>query len=255
MRILVTGADGCVGRAICAVARQRGIRAVGLSRAECDVTDPRQRDQALFAFRPERVVFAAAFTAVDECGVDPRARAVNVEAPAAWAERVETWWISSNFVFHTPGPHAPDAPVTPRGAYAEQKAEGERRVLAAGGHVARVGWVTGPTGRTFPSRLAARLRAGETVRAVADVVVQPTWSGDLADALLDFPSGVSHHVGAGETSWYGLALAVQARVGSGRVVPVRQDELGLPEPRPRDARLTVARLPPWWERVDRISRL
>lgn len=255
MRILVTGARGCVGRALVVRGEARGHEMIGLSHGECDVTDPASREAALDRHRPDVVLFAAAFTAVDRCAVDPTSERVNVEAPAAWARRVPTWWLSSNFVFHTRGPHAVGAPPSPRGVYADQKARGEAAVMAAGGHVARVGWVIGPGGRTFGATVAARLRAGETVRAVADVVVTPTWSEDLAEALLALPEGLTHHIAAGETSWYGLALAVWARVGSGRVVPVRQEELGLPDPRPRDARLTPATLPPWWERIDRIGSL
>ena len=119
----------------------------------------------------------------------------------------------------------------------------------------RVGWVVGPGGRTFASTLAARLRAGETVGAVADIVVQPTWSEDLAEAILELPEGVTHRIGAGETSWYGFALGVRARVGSGAVVPVRQTDLALTDPRPRDGRLTPATLRPWWEWVGDAAAL
>jgi dTDP-4-dehydrorhamnose reductase len=254
-RVLVTGADGCVGSAVRARGRARGLDLVCLGHADLDVTDAVARERALDLHRPDAVLFCAAFTAVDACAGDPASARVNVEAPGAWARRVETWWLSSNFVFHTRGPHAPDAVPTPRGVYANQKIAAETAVRAAGGHVARVGWVYGPGGRTFASTLARRLRAGEQVAAIADVVVQPTWSEDLADALLDLPEGVTHHIGAGETSWYGLALAVQARVGSGVVVPVRQEDLHLTDPRPRDARLTPARLAPWWDRLALTARL
>lgn len=255
MRLLVTGAEGLVGRAVLARARARGIAAVGVSRAECDVTDAAARERALDRHRPDAVLFCAGFTAVDRTPVDPASWRVNVDAPAAWAARVPTWWLSSNFVFHDRGPHDPEAAPSPRGVYAGQKAAGEAAVRAAGGHVCRVGWVYGPGGRTFGSTLAARLRRGETVAAVADVVVQPTWSLDLADALVELPEGVTHHVGAGEGSWYAFALAVWARVGAGRVVPVRQEELGLAEPRPRDGRLRPARLAPWWSRTEAAAAL
>lgn len=254
-RVLLTGADGLVGRAVRARATLEGLDLVALGRAELDVTDPVARERALDRVQPDAVLFCAAFTAVDRCASDPRSVAVNVEAPAAWAARVETWWLSSNFVFHTPGPHAPRDPPTPRGVYAAQKAAGEAGVRAAGGHVVRVGWVWGAGGRTFASGLAARLRRGETVAAVADVVVQPTWADDLAEALLGFPRGVSHLVGAGEGTWFDFARAVQARVGLGEVVPVAQDALGLSDPRPRDGRLRPATLPPWWERVDVAASL
>ena len=255
MRILVTGSGGCLGRALLALARRRGADLVGLRHEDCDVSDPAARERALDLHRPDAVLFAAAFTAVDRCASDPRAAAVNVEAPAAWAARVPTWWISTNYVFHTPGPHAPSARPTPEGAYAGQKAEAERRVLAAGGHVARVGWVLGPGGRTFGSTLAGRLRRGEVVQAIWDVPVQPTWSEDLAEALLALPEGVTHHIGAGETSWYGLALAVRERLRVGTVVPVRQAEVPFVDPRPWDARLLPARLRPWWQWVDQLAAL
>lgn len=255
MRILVTGADGCVGRAIVVRAQVHGHEVVGVGRRECDVTDAAAREVVLARHRPDVVLFAAAFTAVDRCAVDPTSERINVEAPAEWARRVPTWWLSSNFVFHARGPHGVGDPVSPRGVYADQKARGEAAVLAAGGHVARVGWVIGPGGRTFGATVAGRLRRGETVRAVSDVLVTPTWSEDLADALLGLPVGLTHHIAGGETSWYGLALAVWARVGGGRVLPVLQEELALPDPRPRDARLVPASLPPWWERIDRIAAL
>jgi dTDP-4-dehydrorhamnose reductase len=250
MRILISGAGGLVGTALRARAAESPHALTFLARSECDVTDPAQRNEALRRHRPDAVLFCAARTAVDACASDPSAEAVNVTAPIAWAAEVETWLLSSNFVFGGAGPHAPAARLAPAGVYAGQKARAEAGVLAAGGHVARVGWVYGPGGRTFGSTLAARLRAGETVRALHDVLVQPTWSPDLAEALLGMPRGVHHHIGRGEASWYGFALAVQARIGRGAVVPVRLAELGLTEPRPRDARLAPATLAPWWERVE-----
>lgn len=252
MRILILGAGGLVGTAIRARAAARGARCLALDHTACDVTDAAVRASVLRSWRPDAVLFCAARTDVDACRDDPSAEAVNTAAPIAWAGEVETWLLSSNFVFDGPGPHPPGAVARPSGVYAAQKARAEAGVLAAGGHVARVGWVYGPGGRTFASTLVGRLRREETVSAVYDVRVQPTWSEDVADALLDLPRGVSHLVGREETSWYGLALAAWARVGRGRVLPVRLDELGLREPRPRDARLAPATLPGWTERIDQL---
>lgn len=249
MRILVTGAGGLVGRALVAVGRRRGLDLVGLDRAACDVR--RDRERCLRAHRPDVVIFCAAWTAVDSA--EEQGFAVNAQAPGEWAREVETWFLSSNFVFDGPGPHPPGETPRPLSPYARQKVAAELEVLAAGGHVVRVGSVWGPGGRTFASTLADRLRAGELVRAAPDRLVQPTWSIDLAAALLALPRGVSHLAGAGETSWYGLALAVAARVG-GRVEPVRWDSLGLRAPRPRDGRLAPAELPPWWARLDQLGR-
>ena len=71
---------------------------------------------------------------------------------------------------------------------------------------------------------------------------------DVAEAMLSLPRGITHLAGREQTSWYGLALAVRARVGRGQVVPVRSAELGL-GPRPRDGRLAPALLPGWRERL------
>lgn len=256
MRILVVGADGLVGRALRARIPEHGYRLVALNRAECDVTVSADRERALALARPDLVIFCAAFTRVDL--TTPEAAAVNAEAPGAWAAQVPTLWLSSNFVMGGPGPHPPERPPRPEGTYAVQKVQGEQAVLAAGGTVARVGWIYGPGGQTFASTLVKRFESGERVAAVWDVVVQPSWSLDVADGLLSLvqsglrPGRIEHVIGSGETTWYRFALAVWARVRRGEVAPVRQRDLGLRAPRPEDARLIPATLPPWWARVDTL---
>ncbi len=248
MRVLVVGAGGLIGRALLRAATKAGVEAVGLTRDQCDVTDVTAMGQALDEYLPDATIFCAAFTNVDGAAGDTRSRAVNVEAPVAWARVTPTWFLSSNFVFGGSGPHAPEGAPSPGSVYARQKVEAEGGVLAAGGHLVRVGWVFGPGGKTFASTVAGRLRQGERVRAIYDVVVQPTHCDDVASALLELPRGITHLAGAGQTSWYGFACAVRARLASGSVEPARMGELGL-GPRPRDARLSPATLPPWWERL------
>ncbi len=244
MRILVTGAGGLVGRALVA----RG--ALGLSRAQLDVTDDAALAGALASLRPEAVIFCAALADVDGCARDPGARAVNVLAPARCAARVPTWLVSSNYVFDGPGPHAVAAPRRPVNAYGRMKVEAEDAVLAAGGHVVRTGWVYGPGGRNFPSRIAALLRGASPrrpVRALAGWPVQPTWVGDLAEHLLALPRGISHAAGREETTWLDFALSAQRLLGlSDRVVATEHLPTG---PRPSDARLAGAQLPGWSERL------
>lgn len=245
MTILVTGGDGLVGRALAA----RGALAFG--RSELDVTDERRRDEVLAAHQPDAVVFCAAQTNVDRCASDPLAHAVNVVAPGAWARLVPTWFVSSNFVFSGPGPHAPDDPRAPVNAYGRQKAAAEDAVLAAGGHVIRTGWVYGTGGRGFASTLPDRPGPW---RAVHDWPVQPTYADDLAGALLGLPRGVTHLIGAEETTWAGFAAEL-ARLIGGTVEPAALAELGL-GPRPADARLTPATLPGFRDALPRwlVSR-
>lgn len=238
MRVLITGAGGLLGRAL---VRAGG---VGLSHAELDVTDPDARDRALARLRPDAVVFCAAMTRVDAC--DDSSEALNVRAPIAWAQRVPTWFISSNYVFSGPGPHLPHDPPEPVGAYARQKAAAEQGVLQAGGHVVRTGWLYGLGGRNFPSQIAHLLRAGP-VKALADWPVQPTWAPDLAQRLMTLPEGVSHAIGSQETTWAEFTLQAAHQLGFvDRVQVVNRVDLG---PRPRDARLSPATLPGWRERL------
>ena len=240
MRILITGAGGLVGRALVA----RG--ATGLNRAALDVTQPDQLQAAITRYQPDAVIFCAAIANVDACATDPRARAVNVEAPATCARLVPTWLVSTNYVFDGAGPHLTDGPRRPVNAYGRLKVEAEDAVLDAGGHVVRTGWVYGPGGRNYPSRIGALLRAGP-VTALAGWPVQPTWVGDLAERLLTLPEGVSHAIGREETTWLEFSLTAQRLLGlAGRVVAADALPVG---PRPSDARLAGADLPGWSGRL------
>lgn len=238
MSVLVTGAEGLLGSALVA----RG--AWGLGRADLDVTDFQTAERLLAETGVTRVLFCAALTNVDRCATDPQAWTVNVEAPAWFAQRVETWLISTNYVFDGPGPHAPNAPRAPCNAYGRQKAEAEDRVLAAGGHVVRTGWLFGRGGHNFGSTIRERLAAGP-VDALSDWPIQPTWVGDLADVLMDRPPGITHAIGRDETTWAGFAKAAAQRFG-GTVRPVQDVGMGH---RPSDARLSPATLPGFRERL------
>jgi dTDP-4-dehydrorhamnose reductase len=241
-RILVVGSGGLVGSHIAALG------APGLDRAACDVTRAADRDRALSHYRPDAVIYCAAFASVDGCETSAESWEVNRHAPAAWARRVPLWYVSTNYVFSGAGPHGPGHPTAPVQAYGRQKVQAEQAVLAAGGHVVRTGWVYGVGGRNFLSSLPRLLDAGP-VRAYGGVPIQPTWAGDLARRLLELPRGLSHAIGAEETTFAAAARTVAAALGhQGRVVEVPGPAGELAAARPLDARMSPADLPGWSQR-------
>jgi len=246
--ILVIGAGGLLGRHLLALG------AYGPDRAACDVTSARDRTRILETHRPRAVIYCAAQAEVDACEHDAASRDVNALAPAAWAREVELWYVSSNYVFSGPGPHAPHGPTDPLQAYGRQKLEGETGVLAAGGHVVRTGWLFGAGGTNFLSRLPQLLASGP-VQAFADSAIQPTWAGDLAALLLSQPRGVTHAVGTEQTTFAGAARCLATLMGLQDRVSDHPGPMGvLPAPRPADARLTPATLPGWSSRMGLLAK-
>jgi dTDP-4-dehydrorhamnose reductase len=256
---LVTGARGQLGRDLLEVLAAGGaddVTAVG--RAELDLTDePAVRETArrwlagLPAGGRGVVLNAAAYTAVDAAETDEdAARRVNAEAPGWLAEELAAHGgarllhVSTDYVFDGTAdrPYPVDAPPAPRTAYGRTKAAGERAVAAAGGDatVVRTSWVYARHGSNFVRTMARLAAGGDPVRVVDDQVGSPTWSADLAAALVaagrrEQPlRPVLHYSNAGEVSWFGFARAVFAALGEDpeRVLPTTTADFPRPAPRP-----------------------
>jgi dTDP-4-dehydrorhamnose reductase len=231
---------------------------VGPTRAELDVTDPAAVERAVKEVRPDAVLNAAAYTAVDAAETDEAtAAAVNAEAPATLARVCALYGaglvhVSTDYVFagDASTPYPVDAPVGPTSAYGRTKLAGERAVrelLPERSWVVRTAWVYGAGGGNFV-RTVARLEATrETVEVVDDQRGSPTWSRDLAAGLLALVGagpapGVYHCTNAGETTWYGLARAVFEELGADpeRVRPTTTAAFPRPAPRPAYSVLSPA---------------
>ena len=248
MRLLVTGAGGQLGADLLRVAR--GHEVVGPTRAELDVTDPAAVERVIKEVRPDAVLNAAAYTAVDAAETDEAtAAAVNAEAPAMLARACALHGaglvhVSTDYVFAGDAgrPYQVDAPVGPRSAYGRTKLAGERAVrelLPERSWVVRTAWVYGASGGNFVRTMARLEATRDTVEVVDDQRGSPTWSGDLAGGLLALVEGgpapgVYHCTNAGETTWYGLARAVFEELGADpeRVRPTTTAAFPRPAPRP-----------------------
>ncbi|MBF6600930.1 MAG: dTDP-4-dehydrorhamnose reductase [Dehalococcoidia bacterium] len=229
MRVLITGSDGQLGRALVrACAPADAVLACG--RAQLDVTDADAARRLFDRQRPDAVVHCAALTDTQACERDPRlAFAVNAGgaervAVACAAVRARLVAISTNEVFDGAATeaYAEDAPAGALNAYGRSKLEGERRIAALGGDAltVRTSWLYGAGGSNFVTKVLGAAGAGRPLRFVTDEVASPTSAEDLAAALVDLlrreaPAGVYHLVNEGTASRYDWARETLRLAGIG----------------------------------------
>ena len=229
MRVAVSGATGRLGRALVAALANAPFTGLGgpiaWHRPDFDLDRPAAFAGLVARDRPEVVIHAAAWTDVDACARDPQlAMARNGEATGLLAHATSTagvdlLLISTNEVFdgnRTDGRgYRPDEAPSPPNPYGASKLAGER--LAAGPYadgparlaIVRTAWLYGPPGNDFPAKiLAAAERASaarERLKVVADETGSPTYSVDLAEAIVELLGsgeigGTHHVVNAGRAS-------------------------------------------------------
>jgi dTDP-4-dehydrorhamnose reductase len=262
VNILVTGKNGQVGwelrRALLPLGR---IHAFG--HRELDLADADAVRRRLDESRPDVIVNAAAYTAVDKAEGDPElAHAVNAAAPGLLAEEAAKRGAllihySTDYVFDgaKAAPYVEADPTHPLGAYGRSKLAGELAVQAAGADhlIFRTSWVYAARGANFLRTILRLAAERDELRIVADQVGAPTWARLIAEATAHalkqamaeregdaFDSGIFHLAAAGETSWHGFAGAILAGRSGLRVkavTPITTAEYPLPAPRPANSRL------------------
>lgn len=224
-KVLVTGAQGQLGQALLALAPDH-LEVVGCSRSELDITDAQQVENCIAAHKPDVVINAAAYTAVDKAESEPElARAINTEGArhvAAASVRCGVWpiQISTDFVFDgmQSTPYAPDDPTNPLSVYGLTKRDGEIAVREASdgkATILRTAWVYGPVGHNFMLTMLRLLREREQLTVVSDQIGTPTSTHSISRALFAM---ISHQIGHGETlhwtdagvaSWYDFACRIR----------------------------------------------
>jgi dTDP-4-dehydrorhamnose reductase len=270
MRLLVTGGAGMLGQAVATAATRLGHDVVALSRAELDVTDADHVRRVIAAAEPRAVINCAAWTDVDGAETaEAAATAVNGEgagnvARAAAETGARLVHVSTDYVFDgaKSAPWVESDPVGPIGAYGRSKLAGEEEVAAAGGEhaIVRSAWLFGAGGRNFVDTMLALGGEHDEVSVVTDQVGSPTWTGHLAEAVIELAErrgdvGIFHAAGAGACSWYELAVEVFDRAGVRcRVLPTTAERYARPAPRPSYSVLGTERdaapiLPPWQKGV------
>lgn len=247
MRWLVTGGGGQLGTHLAGLL---GSAAVVRTSAELDITAADAVLEAVGRHRPDVLVNAAAYTAVDAAETNEDAAfAVNADGPRVLAEALARHGgrlihVSTDYVFagDASAPYEPDDPVGPQTAYGRTKLAGERAVRAVlpdRAHVVRTAWVYGGPSANFVDTMLRLERSRETVDVVDDQIGCPTYVGDLAAALValgssSVPAAVRHFGNAGQASWFELAREVFSLIGAdpARVRPVSSSAFPRPAPRP-----------------------
>jgi dTDP-4-dehydrorhamnose reductase len=245
-----------------AVMRAAGDRAVGLTHADLDVTDAGAVAHTLAG---ATVINCAAYTDVDGAEADPHAaREVNEVGARNVAEAAaRVVYVSTDYVFDGKKPvaYVESDPVGPLSEYGSSKLAGERATLTASPHslVVRSSWLFGPGGGNFVTTMLRLAEERGRVNVVDDQVGCPTFTGHLAEALVELAEGSSHgflHVaGAGACSWYEFAGTVFDRAGlEVELLPCTTDEFPRPARRPANSVLASERgapeLPAWQEGLD-----
>ena len=235
MKVLLTGAAGQLGQALIAQT-PKGIELLPSSRSggdgllALDLADAEACRMAVHRHRPDWVLNAGAYTAVDKAEAEPKlAHAVNGEAPRAFAKAIRECGgrllqLSTDFVFNGQQgtPYRVDQSRNPLGVYGASKAKGEEaleELLQASdqGVVLRTSWVMGPVGKNFALTMLRLHRDKKELGVVADQVGCPSSTLNLARASwklisrsqegVELPP-VLHWCDGGAASWYDVAVAV-----------------------------------------------
>jgi dTDP-4-dehydrorhamnose reductase len=273
MRILIFGATGMLGKALM---RQwpAGDEVTGLGSAQADIRDSAQVESAIRQSQPDWIVLAAAYTNVDGCELNPTlASAVNTSgavnvARAAAEAGARLLFVSTDYVFDGTKltPYEPRDARNPISAYGRSKADAEEKILSIlpDACIVRTSWLFGPGGKCFPDtilKLAATLPEGEVVTVVNDQRGCPTYTLDLADAIVALckseARGILHCTNRGECSWYDFACEIIRQAGLKTAArPTTSDKFVRPAQRPKYSVLSSAGLSkygiemrPWQETV------
>ena len=294
MNILIFGKDGQLGNAFQEQLQhssfQRGntIRFVG--RSECDLSDANQIIDLLNAFKPQLLINAAAYTAVDQAETESDlAFSINATAPELMAKYAVQYGatllhFSTDYVFDgvKHGAYSELDQTNPLGVYGKSKEAGEHAIVkifatAANQNaqyvILRTSWVYGGGGNFI--RTILRLAKERTSLQVIDdhygVPTSATWLAEVGCYLTidgekprQFTSGIYHAVPLGETNWYSLAsLVVQSALDAGQqlqvsptaISPIPASGYPLPAPRPMNSRLSTNKLQIELERLGLVSKL
>ena len=269
-RILLTGADGQLGQELQRTLVPLG-EIIGVGRQALDLTQPDRIRQIISEIKPDLIVNAAAYTAVDKAQTEPElAKSINAVAPTIMAEEQARHGgilihVSTDYVFdgRKNSPYTEEDAPNPLSVYGQSKLAGEEGIQKTSqslqsAHqelryiILRTAWVYGTYGKSNFVKTMLRLGAErDEIRVVADQVGTPTWACDIASSIAILgqkvheqgaPSpltGIYNFTSSGVASWYDFAIAIFEEAKQlgfelkvQHVVPITTSEYPTPATRP-----------------------
>ena len=265
MKVLVTGAEGQLGSAVC---REIGRNAVGINRKDLDITDELATSAYIKKLRPDAIVHCAAYTYVDRAEAEPElCHAVNSKGTRNIAKATKNidakmLYVSTDYIFDgmLDRPYETEDTPGPLSTYGRTKLEGEYAVqdILDEYFIVRTSWVYGADGGNFVKTMLRLGRERGRVSVVADQIGSPTYTRDLANLIsLMIRSeeyGIYHATNEGFCSWYEFACEIFRSANMDiQVDPLKTSEYPTAAVRPKNSRLSkrsltdsgFPRLPSW----------
>jgi len=273
-KILITGSRGMLGEALLPLFKSYDI--LGIDKDNCDITDKSSLAKATRDFKFDVVVHCAAYTGVDCAeGDSENAFLINEKGTrnvidAANCKECLFIYISTDYVFdgNKKTAYTEEDAVNPLGVYGKSKLAGEKLVVKLNKHIiVRTSWLFGPNGKNFVSTIVCLAKEKEAIEVVSDQIGSPTYTLDLAKAILDiiniyFTKGVTPGIynitNAGFCSWAEFAGCIikESRLKT-EVVEIKSEQLKRKAVRPKNSMLSKEKfktlsgyyLPNWQEAV------
>ncbi|WP_314590266.1 dTDP-4-dehydrorhamnose reductase [Paenibacillus terrigena] len=247
MKLLVTGANGQLGKDVVRIFTEKGHDVLACSRNELDITDQRQCESVIHTYQPHAIIHCAAYTAVDAAETDEDgAYLVNAAGSrniAVAAEKVgaKVCYISTDYVFdgNSPTAYREYDNTDPQTVYGKSKRAGEHHVqtLSSKYYIVRTSWVYGAHGNNFVKTMLKLGAEKSSLQVVHDQVGSPTYTVDLAHFLEELVQteyyGIYHASNTESCSWYEFAQAIFEEAGlKAELLPCTTDQFPRPAPRP-----------------------